>query len=57
MGFMKRCIEEKLVVDGILLRGPAGSGKSALMKVPADSFNGPTKRIVGALNFVQIPSA
>lgn len=38
VGFLRRCIEEKLVVDGILLRGPAGSGKSALMKVPVHKW-------------------
>lgn len=33
VGFLQRCIDEKLVMEGILLRGPAGSGKSALVKV------------------------
>ena len=33
MGFLRRCIEEKFVTEGIVLRGPAGSGKSALIKV------------------------
>lgn len=33
VGFLRRCVEEKLVMEGILLRGPAGSGKSALIKV------------------------
>ncbi|CAN0165613.1 unnamed protein product [Scytosiphon promiscuus] len=38
VGFLRRCIEEKLVVDGILLRGPAGSGKTALMKLFLSEF-------------------
>ncbi|CAN0360994.1 unnamed protein product, partial [Ectocarpus sp. 8 AP-2014] len=38
VGFLQRCIDEKLVMEGILLRGPAGSGKSALVKVFVSEF-------------------
>lgn len=33
VGLLRRSIEEKIVMEGILLRGPTGSGKSALIEV------------------------
>lgn len=33
MGYLRRSIEERLVMGGLVFIGPAGSGKSALLKV------------------------
>lgn len=33
VGYLRRSIEERLVMGGLVFSGPAGSGKSALLKV------------------------
>ncbi|CAM9455538.1 unnamed protein product [Ascophyllum nodosum] len=38
MGYLNRCLEEKTVTENLLLHGPAGCGKSALVKVFLSEF-------------------
>lgn len=51
VNYLRRCVEEKLVVGSIVLRGPPGCGKSALVKVGIYlSANGTTTQAPEAIH-------